>query len=97
MSSTNTQGATQVTIQFDLGRTIDAAAQDVQAAISKASGLLPANMPRPPTYQKANPADEPILFLSLTSRTLPMYTVDEYAETSLSQRISMAKIGRAHV
>src|SRR5580704_14671889 len=90
MSSTNTQGATQVTIQFDLSRTIDAAAQDVQAAISKASGLLPANMPRPPTYQKANPADEPILFLSLTSQTLPMYTVDEYAETLLSQRISMA-------
>ena len=90
MSSTNTQGATQVSIQFTLDRNIDAAAQDVQAAISKAAGQLPANMPRPPSYQKANPADQPVLYLSLTSRTLPMYQVDEYAETLLSQRISMA-------
>src|SRR5262249_9491686 len=90
MSSTNTQGSTAVTIQFTLERNIDAAAQDVQAAISKAAGQLPANMPRPPSYQKANPADQPVLYLSLTSQTLPMYTVDEYAETLLSQRISMA-------
>ncbi len=90
MSSTNSQGATSITIQFNLDRTIDAAAQDVQAAISKAAGQLPANMPRPPSYQKTNPADQPVLYLSLTSDTLPAYTVDEYAETLLSQRISMA-------
>jgi HAE1 family hydrophobic/amphiphilic exporter-1 len=90
MSSTNSQGATSITIQFALDRTIDAAAQDVQAAISKAAGQLPTTMPRPPSYQKTNPADQPVLYLSLTSDTLPPYTVDEYAETLLSQRISMA-------
>jgi len=90
MSSTNSQGFTSITVQFELGRNIDAAAQDVQAAISKAAGQLPAGMPRPPSYQKANPAEQPVLYLSLTSATLPLYTVDEYAETLLAQRISMA-------
>jgi HAE1 family hydrophobic/amphiphilic exporter-1 len=90
MSSTNSQGSTAISIQFTLDRNIDAAAQDVQAAISKAAGQLPASMPRPPSYQKTNPADQPVLYLSLTSDTLPAYTVDEYAETLLSQRISMA-------
>jgi HAE1 family hydrophobic/amphiphilic exporter-1 len=90
MSSQNTQGTTQITVQFTLARNIDAAAQDVQAAIAKAEGLLPSNMPHPPSYQKANPADQPVLYLSLTSDTLPLYTVDEYAETLLAQRISMA-------
>jgi len=90
MSSQNTQGSTQITVQFTLARNIDAAAQDIQAAIAKAEGLLPANMPHPPSYQKANPADQPVLYLSLTSDTLPLYTVDEYAETLLAQRISMA-------
>src|SRR2546421_2257315 len=90
MSSTNSQGSTSITVQFTLDRTIDAAAQDIQAAISKAAGQLPANMPRPPSYAKVNPADQPVLYLSLTSSTLPAYTVDEYAETLLSQRISMA-------
>jgi HAE1 family hydrophobic/amphiphilic exporter-1 len=90
MSSQNTQGASQITVQFTLSRNIDAAAQDVQAAIAKAQGLLPSNMPHPPSYQKANPADQPVLYLSLTSDTLPLYTVDEYAETLLAQRISMA-------
>jgi HAE1 family hydrophobic/amphiphilic exporter-1 len=90
MSSQNTQGSTTVTVQFTLSRSIDAAAQDVQAAIAKAEGLLPSNMPHPPSYQKANPADQPVLYLSLTSDTLPLYTVDEYAETLLAQRISMA-------
>ena len=90
MSSQNSQGVTQITVQFTLERNIDAAAQDVQAAIAKAEGLLPANMPHPPSYQKANPADQPVLYLSLTSDTLPLYTVDEYAETLLAQRISMA-------
>jgi HAE1 family hydrophobic/amphiphilic exporter-1 len=90
MSSQNTQGTTTVSVQFTLSRNIDAAAQDVQAAIAKAEGLLPTNMPHPPSYQKANPADQPVLYLSLTSDTLPLYTLDEYAETLLAQRISMA-------
>ncbi|MGE5645293.1 MAG: efflux RND transporter permease subunit [Acidobacteriota bacterium] len=89
MSSQNIQGMTEITIQFALERNIDAAAQDVQAAISKAGGGLPAAMPRPPSYQKANPAEQPVLYLSMTSDTLPLYTVDEYAETMLAQRISM--------
>src|SRR5229473_2396358 len=90
MSSTNAQGFTTVTVQFRLDRNIDAAAQDVQAAISKAAAQLPAGMPRPPSYSKANPADQPVLYLSLTSSTLPLCTVDEYGETLLAQRISMA-------
>jgi HAE1 family hydrophobic/amphiphilic exporter-1 len=90
MSSQNSQGTTQITVQFTLSRSIDAAAQDIQAAIAKAAGQLPANMPRPPSYQKANPADQPVLYLSLTSETLPLYTLDEYAETLLAQRLSMA-------
>ena len=89
MSSQNSQGMTQITVQFTLKRNIDAAAQDIQAAISKAGGNLPPDMPRPPSYQKANPAERPVLYLSLTSETLPLYTVDEYAETMLAQRISM--------
>ena len=89
MSSTNSQGTTQITVQFTLDRTIDAAAQDIQAAIAKAGGNLPTTMPRPPSYQKTNPAEQPVLYLSLTSTTLPLYTVDEYAETLLAQRISM--------
>ncbi len=89
MSSTNSQGGTVITVQFTLDRNIDAAAQDVQAAITKASGQLPANMPRPPTYQKVNPAEQPILYLALSSDTLPLYTVDNYGETLLAQRISM--------
>src|ERR1039457_4808857 len=67
-----------------------AGVQSTQAAIAKAKGLLPSNMPHPPSYQKTNPADRPVLYLSLTSDTLPLYTVDEYAETLLAQRISMA-------
>src|SRR6185503_17025738 len=90
MSSTNSQGVTVITVQFVLSRNIDAAAQDIQAAISKAAAFLPASMPRPPSYQKANPAEQPVLYLALTSATLPLYTVDEYAQTLLAQRISMA-------
>ena len=89
MSSTNSQSSTQVTIQFALDRNIDAAAQDVQAAIAKAQGRLPTSMPRPPSYQKANPAEQPVLFLTLSSDTAPLYTVNEYADTLLAQRISM--------
>ena len=88
MTSTSALGFTQITIQFALTRNIDAAAQDVQAAIAKAARLLPPDMPTPPTYQKVNPADQPVIYLALSSPTLPLYTVDEYAQTNLAQRIS---------
>src|SRR5207344_368614 len=81
-------GLTNITIQFALDRNIDAAAQDVQAAITKAAPLLPPGMPTPPVYQKVNPADQPVIYLALSSPTLPFYTVDEYAQTNLAQRIS---------
>jgi len=89
MSSVSSQGSAQITIQFSLDRDIDAAAQDVQAAISKASRQLPPNMPSPPTYQKVNPADFPVVFLAMSSPTLPLSTVDNYAENLMAQRISM--------
>src|SRR4051812_15480959 len=89
MNSVNALGSTSVTVQFELDRKIDAAAQDIQAAIARAGGRLPSSMPRPPSYQKVNPAEQPVLYLSLDSTTLPMYTVNEYADTMLAQRISM--------
>jgi HAE1 family hydrophobic/amphiphilic exporter-1 len=88
MTSTSAQGNSQITIQFALDRNIDAAAQDVQAAIAAAAPQLPPGMPTPPAYKKVNPADQPILYMALSSPTLPLYTVDEYAETMLAQRIS---------
>jgi hydrophobic/amphiphilic exporter-1 (mainly G- bacteria), HAE1 family len=88
MTSSSALGLTQITIQFSLDRNIDAAAQDVQAMIAKSAPLLPPGMPTPPTYQKVNPADQPVLYLALSSPTLPLYMVDEYAQTSLAQRIS---------
>ncbi len=91
MTSSSAQGMTQITIQFALERDIDAAAQDVQAAITKTLPLLPREMTTPPTYQKVNPADQPVIYLSLSSPTLPLYTVDEYAQTNLAQRISTIK------
>src|SRR5437868_9128274 len=89
MNSTNSLGSSAITVQFTLDRKIDAAAQDVQAAIARAGGRLPTSMPRPPSYQKVNPAEQPVLYLSLDTNTLPMYTVNEYADTLLAQRISM--------
>ena len=89
MSSTNAQGLTSITLQFNLSRSLDAAAQDVQSMITKASRQLPPDMPTPPIYQKVNPADQPIIYLALSSPTLPLSTVDEYAETFIAQRISM--------
>ncbi|HEV8436864.1 MAG TPA: efflux RND transporter permease subunit [Methylomirabilota bacterium] len=88
MTSTSAQGLTQITIQFSLQRNIDAAGQDVQAAIAAAAPQLPPGMPAPPSYKKVNPADQPILYMALSSVTLPYYTVDEYAQTMLAQRIS---------
>lgn len=89
MTSTNAIGITQITLQFNLDRDIDAAAQDVQAMIAKAQRQLPQNMPSPPSYQKVNPADQPVLYLALSSPTLPLSTVHEYADTFIAQRISM--------
>ncbi|TMA49074.1 MAG: acriflavine resistance protein B, partial [Deltaproteobacteria bacterium] len=71
MNSANALGSTQITLQFDLSRNIDAAAQDVQAAITQATPFLPPGMPTPPTYRKVNPADQPILYVGLTSKMLP--------------------------
>jgi len=89
MTSSSLQGSTQITLQFVLSRQIDAAAQDVQAAIARAARQLPPNMPNPPSYQKVNPADQPILYLALTGSTLPMSTLNEYGDTLMAQRISM--------
>src|SRR5512143_1513815 len=89
MTSVSALGSAQITLQFNLNRNIDAAAQDVQAMIAKAARLLPPDMPTPPTYQKVNPADQPIIYISLNSPTLPLSMVDEYAETTMAQRISM--------
>ncbi|HVY05251.1 MAG TPA: efflux RND transporter permease subunit [Burkholderiales bacterium] len=88
MDSTNALGISRVTLQFSLDRNIDAAAADVQAAITRALKQLPPQMTTPPAFQKVNPADAPIFYLALTSNTLPMSTVDEYAQTLLAQRIS---------
>ena len=89
MTSVNSLGATQITLEFDLNRNLDGASVDVQAAITQASRLLPPGMPTPPTFAKVNPADQPILYLTLTSPSIPIYTLDEYAETRIAQRISM--------
>ena len=89
MTSTSTLGNTQIVLQFDLSRSIDAAAQDVQSALSIVQGQLPTEMPEPPSYRKVNPADQPILYLALTSPTLPLSEINEYGQTMLAQRISM--------
>src|SRR5882762_11038582 len=89
MTSSSSTGSTQITLQFNLSRSLDAAAQDVQSMIAKAARDLPQNLPSPPSYQKVNPADQPILYLTLSSPTLRLSDVDEYAETLMAQRISM--------
>src|SRR5213078_1745343 len=89
MTSTSARGNTSVTLQFTLDRSLDAAAQDVQSSIAAAVRRLPPGMPNPPTFRKVNPADMPVLMLTLSSPTLPLSVVDEYAETMISQRISM--------
>src|SRR6267143_1841327 len=88
MTSSSALGNSSVTVQFDLARNIDGAAQDIQTAINAASGQLPKNLPSPPTYRKVNPADSPILVLALTSDTVPLTEVDDYAENILDQHIS---------
>jgi HAE1 family hydrophobic/amphiphilic exporter-1 len=89
MNSSSAQGNTRIILQFVLSRDLDAAALDVQAAIARAMKNLPAQMDTPPSYRKVNPADQPILYLALTSPTLPLYELNEYAETFLAQNISM--------
>jgi HAE1 family hydrophobic/amphiphilic exporter-1 len=88
MTSLSGHGVTQITIQFNLERDIDAAAQDVNSAIASAARQLPATMSSPPSFRKVNPADFPVFYLALTSDTMPLSTVNEYAETNLAQRIS---------
>ncbi|MGZ7030076.1 MAG: efflux RND transporter permease subunit, partial [Terriglobales bacterium] len=89
MTSSNALGSTNITIQFNLSRSLDGAALDVQSAISKAASQLPPEMPTPPSFQKVNPADQPILYLAVSSPTLKLSDVDEAAETTLAQNISM--------
>jgi multidrug efflux pump len=88
MTSVSSASSSQITVQFTLDRNIDAAQQDVQAAINAASNVLPANLPSPPTYSKSNPADVPILTLAITSDTLPLPKVNDYADSILAQKIS---------
>jgi HAE1 family hydrophobic/amphiphilic exporter-1 len=88
INSTSSQGTTQVTLQFALDRNIDAASQDVQTAIAAAARQLPPGMPSPPTLKKVNPADQPVLYLVLSSPTMPLTAVDEVAETLIAQRLS---------
>ncbi|GAP65319.1 cation/multidrug efflux pump [Mizugakiibacter sediminis] len=88
MTSDSAFGLSTIVLQFDEGRDIDAAAQDVQSAINAAKGTLPSNLPYPPVYNKVNPADAPILTLSLTSSTLPLREVNNYADSILAQKLS---------
>jgi hydrophobic/amphiphilic exporter-1 (mainly G- bacteria), HAE1 family len=88
MTSTSSLSSTSVTIQFDLNRSIDAATNDVLGGINAAGGQLPKSLPTPPTYRKVNPADSPILLLSMTSDTLPVTEVDDYADNQMAQQIS---------
>jgi len=88
MTSVSSFGYSEITLQFDLDRNIDAAQQDVQAAINAASSLLPRELPTPPTYSKSNPADQPILTLAIRSEVLPLEQVDDYADSIVAQKIS---------
>src|SRR5581483_11026790 len=88
MTSSSSQGNTQITLQFNLDRNIDAAAQDVQTAISAATRQLPRAMPQPPTFRKQNPADVPIMFIAMSSETLSPSQLDQYAETMLARQLS---------
>jgi multidrug efflux pump len=98
MTSSSSYGISQITLQFDLGRDIDAAAQDVQAAINAAGSTLPKNLPYPPTYAKVNPADAPIITLALTSDTISTRQMSDLADTLIAQRLSqVAGVGRVSV
>ena len=88
INSISSQGFSSITLQFALSRNIDAAAQDVQAMIAKAARQLPPQMPAPPSYQKVNPGDQAVLLLAVKSKTLPISEVDDFAESTIAQRIS---------
>src|SRR5262249_21039022 len=88
MTSTSGLGSTTITLQFELNRNIDGAAGDVQTAINAASGLLPKDLPNPPTYKKTNPAERAILIYAVSSDAVPIYKVDNYAFTILAQKLS---------
>jgi HAE1 family hydrophobic/amphiphilic exporter-1 len=88
-NSTSSTGSTNISLQFDFSRSIEDAAKDVQAAIAAAAGQLPTGMPNPPTYRKVNPTVSPIIYIYLYSDTVPLYTVDEYAEVTIGQPVSM--------
>ncbi len=89
MTSVSSLGSCQITLQFNLRRDINDVPPDIEAAITQATHLLPPGMPQPPTYRKVNPADAPVLYIALTSATLPLWDLDEYGETLMAQRISM--------
>src|SRR5271163_33 len=91
MTSTSGIGSTAITLQFDLERNIDGAAQDVLTAINAATGVLPKDLPSPPTYKKTNPADRPVLIYAVYSDAMPIYRVDDYAYTILAQKLSTVK------
>ena len=98
MTSSSSFGISQITLQFDLGRDIDGAAQDVQAAINAAGSTLPRNLPYPPTYAKVNPADAPIVTLALTSPTISLRNLSDLADTLMAQRLAeVAGVGRVSV
>ncbi|MDR3512464.1 MAG: efflux RND transporter permease subunit [Caulobacteraceae bacterium] len=98
MTSVSSSGSTAITLQFDLSRNIDAAAEDVQAAINAASAQLPTNLPAAPSFRKVNPADAPIMVLSMSSDTLPVATVSDYADNIMSQQISRIQgVGQVNI
>ena len=98
MQSTSSFGVSQISLQFDLNRDIDGATQDVQAAINAAAGILPRNLPYPPTYAKVNPADAPVMTLALTSETISLRAMSDIADTILGQRLSqISGVGRVAV
>lgn len=95
ITSTSSEGTSQITMQFSMDRDIDSAAQDVQAAINAAAGTLPVNLPYPPVYSKVNPADAPILTLALTSDSIPLEQVADAADTLLQPKLSqIAGVGK---
>src|SRR5260370_30999291 len=98
MTSTSSFGVSQISLQVDLNRDIDGAPQDVQAASNAAAGILPKNLPYPPTYAKVNPADAPVLTLALTSETISLRSMSDIADTLLGQRLSqISGVGRVSI
>src|ERR1700754_1534024 len=98
MTSTSSYGVSQISLQFDLNRDIDGATQDVQAAINAAAGVLPKNLPYPPTYAKVNPADAPVLTLALTSDNVSVRAMSDIADTTMAQQLAqITGVGRVSI